>query len=367
MKRKISTVLLMLGLAGSAYATSPTLGHLFITDSLGGTAHRGAVLDVNPVTGERRTITDFGNSSQGPVSEGYQTIAWLDADVLDSKTPLLATMSSTLDVMDPSTGIRTRLSDFNDPAQGPVGGDFGGKELLVLPAKAGAPLQARILVLDPSAGTEESGAIFSVDAAGQRKIIVDFGDGTSPVPFSLFHMTYLSDNTVLVTDSGSGSAEVGLRPAVLYKVDLNTGARTALSTFDNPAQGWVPYPATSDQYWRYLSDVLVSPSGKIFATVSLVRPTPGGFLVEIDPATGRRTVISDFGDQQQGRPGFGTNAMSWMPNGLIAVADLTGGQFNNALAFAVDPVTGNRRVITSGIDSSQGPLVEGIDDMTIAP
>ena len=69
--------------------------------------------------------------------------------------------------VDPSTGRRTLLSDFGNPAQGPTGNTPTG-----VAVEAGGTL----LVVDWAAGTGGLGALFRVDpGTGTRSLLSDFG------------------------------------------------------------------------------------------------------------------------------------------------------------------------------------------------
>ncbi|MGH8581236.1 MAG: hypothetical protein ACREWG_00270, partial [Gammaproteobacteria bacterium] len=70
--------------------------------------------------------------------------------------------------VDPASGARTLVSDFGNPAQGPLGDDPFG----LAPEAAGT-----VLVIDNDAGTGFSGALFRVDRlSGQRTVVSDFGN-----------------------------------------------------------------------------------------------------------------------------------------------------------------------------------------------
>ena len=43
----------------------PAVGDILVVDQLGGTNNFGALVLVNPVTGERSILSDFGNPAQG--------------------------------------------------------------------------------------------------------------------------------------------------------------------------------------------------------------------------------------------------------------------------------------------------------------
>jgi hypothetical protein len=78
----------------------------------------------------------------------------------------------------------------------------------------------------------------------------------------------------------------------LFRVDPSNGTRTILSAFGDPTQGPVGF---------FPAGLAIEPSGQILVAVQhvLTQDSPGG-VFRIDPATGDRTLVSDFGDASQG-------------------------------------------------------------------
>jgi hypothetical protein len=76
--------------------------------------------------------------------------------------------------VDPETGTRTLLSDFGDAGQGPVG---------EVPLGVGVEVAGTILVSNSVVGTNFRGVLFRVDPrTGRRTLLTDFGDaGQGPV------------------------------------------------------------------------------------------------------------------------------------------------------------------------------------------
>ena len=99
-----------------------------------------------------------------------------------------------------------------------------------------------------------------------------------------------------------------------------------------------------------------------------------GALFRIDPSTGERTLMSDFGNPDQGPLGFGPIDLAIDPSGDILVIDLNAdinnrGEFRGAL-FRVDPFTCRppsilcrRTVISDFGDPDLGPL--GVDPIDV--
>lgn len=72
--------------------------------------------------------------------------------------------------------------------------------------------------------------------------------------------------------------------------------------------------------------------------------------------TGERTLISGFGDADQGPLGFGPIAVAIDNSGSILVIDPGSGQIPGGTLFRVDPATGQRTVVSDFTDPNQGPL-----------
>ena len=72
--------------------------------------------------------------------------------------------------MDPASGERSLVSDFGNAAQGPAG--------YRPPSASRREAAGTVLVVDFEAGTGNSGALFRVDrVSGRRGMVSDFGDG----------------------------------------------------------------------------------------------------------------------------------------------------------------------------------------------
>jgi hypothetical protein len=145
--------------------------------------------------------------------------------------------------VNPITGLRKLVSDFGDETQGPSGVD---------PARLAIDASGSVFVIDPSAGTSlESceisffkpgcGALFKVDPlTGNRILVSDFGvaaKGTIGVfPFAL---AIDASGDVFVLDLSAGTprppCEAGC--GALFRVNPVTGVRTLLSNFGVQAQG----------------------------------------------------------------------------------------------------------------------------------
>src|SRR5262245_46158567 len=85
-------------------------------------------------------------------------------------------------------------------------------------------------------------------------------------------------------------------------------------------------------------------------------PWPCGALLVVNPETGQRTVLSDFGNPAQGSLGAGgLVSVAVGTAGRIFVTDLFAGEplFDGGALFEVDPETGNRTRLSN---FSQGAI-----------
>jgi hypothetical protein len=165
-----------LALVPSAADSSPASpGDFLVLDPAAGTGFNGALFTVDPVTGSRTILSDFGNPIQGPIGPETGGLAVDAAGAIFVMDIHAGTgLAGALFTVHPVTGNRTILSDFGDATQGPTGVDSQG--IALHPSGA-------ILVTDHAAGTGGLGALFVVDrATGTRTLLSDFGDGTQGRP-----------------------------------------------------------------------------------------------------------------------------------------------------------------------------------------
>ncbi len=159
--------------------------------------------------------------------------------------------------------------------------------------------------------------------------------------------------TILVTDTFAGTNMQG----GLFRVDAATGARTLLSDFGNAAQG----PTGNQAY-----DVAIEAAGTILVLDYFAATDGKGALFRVDPDTGDRTLLSDFGDDAQG-PG-GTKdpvGVAVEAAGTILIADYGAGTNFLGGLWRVDPVTGTRTLLSDFGNSAQGPTGENPVSVTV--
>jgi len=293
----------------------------YTSDYTGG---MGALFRVDPTTGERTILSDFSvGANQGCWPFGV-------AVERSGKILVIDPCADVLFRVDPTTGSRTVLSDFN------VGANQG-----VDPTDVAVEASGNILVVDGTAKL-----LFRIDPiTGERTVLSDFGVGDNQGVL-LQGVAVERSGKILVVDPFVD---------VLFRVDPITGKRTVLSDFgvgDN--QGVDPF------------GVAVEASGNILV-IDINAGTGGqGTLFRINPITGKRTVLSDFG--------FGDNQgvtpvnVAVEASGNILVTDKNTGAGGQGVLFRVDPITGKRTVLSDfGVGDNQGVEPWGVAVYILPP
>lgn len=313
-------------------------GDILVVDRDGGGATQfGGLFVVDPDTGSRVVLSDFGNSAQGPLGVDPVGVAVggpLTVFVIDQQAG--TGQLGALFRVDPVTGTRIVLSDFGASAQGSLGAQ---------PVALAVEASGRILVVDEGVGTGLRGVLFAVAAAtGARTVLSDFGNaGSGALGDSPIAVAIATTGEVLVLTDRGGTGDRG----VLFRINATTGMRTALSDFGNAAQGAVG-PSTSGLH--------VSTAGEILALDFDGGTNGRGTLYRVHPVTGMRTVLSDLGDAASGPVGdrpedIATDAAG---RGLIVDGDL--GTAARGAVSRVDLATGARTLLSDFGLPGQGLL-----------
>ncbi|MCI0530326.1 MAG: hypothetical protein L0Y56_23015, partial [Nitrospira sp.] len=350
-------VLSVVGLAGKAKAELNP-GDILVIDSQAGTDDRGVLFKVDPATGNRTILSDFGDGTKGTKGSLPRRVAIESTGqilVIDSEIDVPTEMNGgegALFRVDPMTGNRTVLSDFGDANQGPTGID---------PFGVAVESTGQILVSEQDGGNGECHALFRIDpVTGNRTILSDFGEGSmgdNQCDDGANDVAVESTKKILILFDAVLSGGVGL----LYRVDQNTGDRVFLSDFRND-MGF-----TVGQSPR---GVAVESNGQILATgIDDEDPGPDA-LFRIDPVTGVTTILSNFGNGSQGAiNGIGWEGLAVEGNGTILVAART--SLNEAGArgklYRVNPMNGNRTLLSDFNDGNQGPNGESPFGVTVVP
>lgn len=318
-----------------------SLGNILVIDPRGGTDTRAELFRVDAATSARTVLSDFNNSAQGEEGFGLTDVA------VEASGSILVVESSGGELfrVDPTTGARIVVSDFDDPAQGPRGREPVGMTVDV----------SNILVLDDEAvGVEHdgccSGVLFSVDpTTGDRTVVSDFDDPAQGAEGegALRAVAVDAAGNILVLDASSFLRTRG----ALFKVDPSSGFRTILSDFNNSVQG-VPLPS-------FPNDMTIDSSGNIWVIDREMGTNHSGMLFTVNPTTGARTVVSDFGDPAQGELGVDPSGVAIDGSGSnILVIDPDSGTSGGGMLFIVNPTSGARTVVSDFGNPAQGVLGE---------
>jgi hypothetical protein len=255
----------------------------------------GVMFRVHPGTGVRTVVSDFGDSTQGPRGVA---LADVTTDVTGNILVLAADGGANhrglLFGVHPVTGERHIISNFNRLSQGPRG---------VNPAALAVDTAGNILVVDKDAGADERGVLFSVDPSpGFRRVVTNFNRPVrGPLGVDPSDVALDPGGNILVIDPEvqAGGAQHRGR---LLSVHPGNGTRLLLSDFTDPTQGLLgllPISVTIDPFRRVPRHVLVVDAGGFVGlepNITFVR----GRLLRVNTATGRRTLLSNFGNQVQG-------------------------------------------------------------------
>jgi Tol biopolymer transport system component len=203
-------------------------------------------------------------------------------------------------------------------------------------------------------GLHGCGALIKVSGA-QITTLSDFGfSGHGPTGWSVAGLAIEPSGSILVLDPlyKQGFPERG----ALFRVDQNSGIRTVLSDFTNPSQGPIGRAPTGVTVDGDGTILVADVAGGTDCHADSDGTNGCGALVRVDPTTGNRVVISDFGNPAQGQVGGGPTSVVRDLDGSYLVVDrdlcTTGAEPCGGL-FSVDH-NGNRRVITDFHDTSQG-------------
>lgn len=328
----------------------------------------GALLRVAS-NGTRTVLSDFGNPAQGPTGGGGLTaVTWAPAGLLGLGQAILALDryagthdDGALFTVNPSTGNRTLLSDFGNSSQGQIGADPTG----VVTANGLLGLGTAYYVIDSSAGTNGAGGLFRVDpSTGNRTLLSDFGNsaqgplGANPVSVALVPAGLLGalglNAGFVVLDNDAGTNGAGAVFAV-----ASNGNRTLLSDLGNSFQGQV---AMAPQEIATAATGLLGLGTAIYVTDNELGAHESGSVLQIS-VSGNRSLVTDFGNSAQGPLGGDEHAIAGAPGigGNLLVADeYLDAVPSLAILFQVNPFTGQRTVVTDCSNTSLGPCEQPI-------
>ncbi|WP_432722711.1 hypothetical protein R0381_001516 [Jeongeupia wiesaeckerbachi] len=363
--------------ATPAYA-QPGSGTILSIDQMAGPGANGKLFTVDKQTGARNVFSDLGLSSQGVQGRDPNAISWLPQTLLAPSAIILTdgnggtNQRGALLKVNPNTGVRTLLSDFGNAASGPLGLFPSGVQVV----GGLLDLWATIYVVDPFAGTDALGALFKVRSDnGQRILLSDFGNpsqgplGVYPDSIAL-RPTLLDDllgHELVIADASAGTETRG----AVFTVSAVTGTRTLLSDFGNASQGAVDANPLSGPVGVVVAPAWSAQAGAIYVLVAQAGPKRIGQLVKVDPVSGQRTLISDFGNVVYGPKGAGLQpgSLSWSgpSSDRVLVQDGNAGTNSLGALFSVDPVSGLRTLLSDFGDTTSGALGNLPAGLTIVP
>ncbi|MGI4812066.1 MAG: hypothetical protein ACRYG5_16335 [Janthinobacterium lividum] len=267
---------------------------IYVADAAAGTDFDGAILTIDPSSGRREMLSDFGDLTKGrgvapSAVVGAPGLLGIASTLIATDPHLGALQHGEILYVDPRTGYRVRASDGGATASGPlthylnaVNGSYWGA----------------FFVTDQHAGTDGRGGVLRVEVLTQKRTLLsDFGDrgqgplGNDPLGLALVPDGLLGwDARLFVLDADSGSDGRG----AIFTVNLSDGQRVLLSDLGDPLQG----PLGEDPAGLAFAASLSRATGT--AQLLMLDRAAGrrhaGKLILIDAHTGTRTTWSDFND-----------------------------------------------------------------------
>ncbi|MDQ4040969.1 MAG: hypothetical protein M3141_04395 [Actinomycetota bacterium] len=262
-------------------ALGPPVGEedfsIYVADPNCCTGGQGGVIRVDPSTGVRTLVSDNANPAQasGPDFEDPTGVAVeSDGDILVSDEDAYGGLGGVIRV-NPTTGERSTVSENASPVDPDV--DFGDPHAIAVKA------DGQIRVLDTQTGAP-NGTLIGVDpSSGDRTLISDNANPVGVPDFARpLGLPAKPANPVYVTDADAFNAGRG----GVISVDDTAGTRTRISESNNPAGA----PSFLDP-----ADVDVMPvsQGGHLVMTDANAPAITGSIIDVDPAAGTRTVLSE--------------------------------------------------------------------------
>ncbi|MFL9913722.1 NHL repeat-containing protein [Paraburkholderia sp. RL17-337-BIB-A] len=325
-------------LAGSPpQAMSITGGDILVVDTGANKLFR-----VDPVTGVRSVISDFSNPAQGPLGQQALTgvaIGRGQIFVTDLFTGIFG--------VDPRTGNRALLSNFN---QGAVQGNL----------YTGLAVDAFGRVVANLQGAHY-GVVRVAPRTDTRVIVSDFANQAQGTVLTCCQITDLTLGQAGAILIGTNHITGAGGQSAIYRVNPVTGYRTLLSDFTNPAQGADVVDLS------FSVGLAVERSGQILANSGGSIYAPRNLLLRINPITGNRTLLSDFDSPQQGTLGVFLKGLAIEKSGTIIVGAGIAGAADATQLFRVNPRTGRRVLFSDSTNPRQGPSFGVVTYIAVAP
>jgi hypothetical protein len=213
---------------------------------------------VNRSTGTTTTITDFHDPAQGPVSDTVGHVAIEASGQIIVASFDANRESPKLFRVEPTNGVRTLLSDFGEPAQGPTLSGLFSPFRLVVDHSGDILVVVRHLLSFPNVGD-----LFRVDAvtgARTRRRFCDFGSGGGLKSVAL-------DETGDLLYVTGGDEFV---PPVLHRFDATTGACGGVRAWTETV-GVVPTPLVNDTVSLSVASTAFEPGDEPYAPAGVFR------------------------------------------------------------------------------------------------
>ncbi len=259
-----------------------------------------------------------------------------------------------------ATGARTIVSGFSNPGQN---GAFNlGDTLGVAMAPNGDLFVADGGWFDnptpsqlPVSRFGDRGGIWRIDAqTGFRTPVSSNAAPVTPAAQNFdtpVGVAIEADGNLVVTDYGSTDK--------VLRVNPDTGERTVLATNASPS--------TDGENFASLDGVAIAPGGTIYVADSNAHDGGGG-IFRVDPVSGERTMISNNDSPATGTvPDFeNPSALAFDRNGDLLVADRMAQNDVFGSVIHVDPVTGERTLVSANDAPDQGDDVDLVSPAGIA-
>jgi sugar lactone lactonase YvrE len=328
----VAALLCITGLGVPAAASALTPGHILVSDYFGFDGN-GGLIDVDPGTGARTTVS-ANDHPVGTPNFNLPVVAAFEAD-----GDIVVPEQDGDDVLriDPATGARTTVSS-SSVGTGPALSDPNGIAVAA---------NGDLFVADFSAFDGDGGIIRIDPVTGNRTEVSSNGHGSGPAfGFGPDGIAIAADGSLVVADT------FGYQ---VLRVDPATGNRTTISS---NSVGTGP---TFD----YLFGLALEPDGHILVCDEDGFDGNGG-IIRIDPATGNRTTVSSNA-VGSGPALNGPASLAVAPDGSI-ITGTVGADFTaDGAVFRVDPVSGNRTLISSNASPPGAPLFTDIYGVAIVP
>jgi uncharacterized repeat protein (TIGR03803 family) len=315
---KPNTAEALLGLNGSLYLTAATSG----------TVNNGAIVKVDPATGNATTVYSFTGGSDG--SAPYGAITSLNGKLFGTTSAGGASGNGTVFTVNPATGTETVLHSF-------AGGNDGAS-----PQASPLNVAGMLYGTTMGGGASGNGTVFKIDpAAGTETVLHAFAGGRDgAIPMA----SLIDVNGTLYGTTYAGGVTCGC--GTVFAIKLTTGNETILHSFANyPTDGLGPAAS------------LIAVNGVLYGTTTDGGiPNNGkqkqgyGTVFAVNTTTGDETILRSFGVDNKlgftprtaltsvGNALYGTNSQGpHIGFGTIFKINRTTGAMIAAYDFKVDP------------------------------